>query len=357
MSKKLDNILEKIRKTYDVKIDDPKEAGKLERMPLDSPGLNFVLGGGWVHGRIYLFSGPMAQGKSTLASYIASQIQKHYKEKPVIAYFDTEYAVDASHLEEMGVDLDENFLLIRPNDGEDAFEIMKELVDSDEVGLVILDSLTALGSKAQNTDFFKATFGGQAAMYSSALRGISSHLFNHKCSLIMISQERQNLSMWGSDTKITGGFAPSYYASWMARVTRTEDIVDKEKGVIGLMLKVKNSKSRYGLPKREAILKLMFNGGIDSNSEYLDYLDKLGLIKRSGAWYSNDEWGMKVSGKQGVADFLYSNPELYEKVKKQVNDLICGHTILDNEEDTNDEDDSMIEDDIKFNSETGELIE
>ena len=354
MSKKLDSILEKLQKTYDVKIDNPKEAGKLEKMPLDSPGLNFVLGGGWVHGRIYLFSGPQGQGKSTLASYIASQIQKHYKERPVVAYFDTEYSIDASHLEEMGVDLDKNFLLIRPNNGEDAFEMMKELINSDEIGLIILDSLTALGSKAQNEDFFKATFGGQAAMYSSALRGISPYLFNHKCSLIMVSQERQNLSMWGSDTKITGGFAPAYYASWMARVTRTEDIVDKNKGIIGLMLKVKNSKSRFTNPKRETILKLMFHGGISSDDEYLDFLDKLGLIERKGAWFYNEEWGMKVSGKNGVADFLHNNPELYEKVKKQVNDMICGHTILDNENEDDSEED---EEDINFNPETGEITE
>ena len=138
-------------------------------------------------------------------------------------------------------------------------------------------------------------------------------------------------SMYGPDYKAAfSGQATDFYASWMARLTRAEDIKDKDE-MIGIMIKVRNEKSKLSNPKRVAIIKLLFDGGIDSDDEYLDYLKTLGIIEQRGAWFYNEEWGMKVAGKNGVADFLHERPELYEKVKKQVNDLICGHTILDNE--------------------------
>ena len=332
MSKKLDSVLDKLAKANKVTIVDPAEANAQIRMPLDSPGLNFALGGGWIHGRIYYLQGPESGGKSTLATYIASQIQKHYEGHNTIVYLDYEYSADIFHMKDLGLDVDNNFILLRPLNGEDGFDAIRELVETDEVGLVIIDSITSMSSKAQTEDFWKATFGGQANLLSTGLRAIGSYLFKHNCSLILISQERQSMSLYGADFKGTGGYAPKYYASWMARITRTEDITDKDKGLIGIKMRVRNTKNKLGIPKRDANLTLYFDGGIDSDDEYLDYLKVLGIIEQRGAWFYNDEWGMKVAGKNGVADFLHNNPELYEKVKKQVNDMICGHTILDNEE-------------------------
>lgn len=139
-------------------------------------------------------------------------------------------------------------------------------------------------------------------------------------------------SLYGPDYSVSaGGYAAKYYSSWIARVTRVEDIVDHGE-VIGIKMKVKNSKNKLKNPRREATLDLYYNSGIKVDDEYLDYLKLLGIIEQRGAWFYNEEWGMKVAGKNGVAEFLHNNPELYERVKKQVNDMICGHTILDNEE-------------------------
>ena len=140
-------------------------------------------------------------------------------------------------------------------------------------------------------------------------------------------------SMYGPDYKAAfSGQAVDFYSSWTARLTRTEDIKDGDE-TIGIMIKVRNEKSKLSNPKRVSAIKLLFNGGIDSEDEYLDYLKKLGIIEQRGAWFYNEEWGMKVAGKNGVADFLHNNPELYEKVKKQVNDMICGKTNFDDDED------------------------
>ena len=238
---------------------------------------------------------------------------------------------------------------------ENGFEIMKELVSTGEISLVIIDSISSMSTKSQNEAMFKATFGGQAALMSNGLRGINPFLYKHNCSLIMVSQERQSMSLYGVDYKATSGTAVKYYASWIGRVTRTEDIVDKDKGLAGIKMKCRCLKSKLGAGlKREAILTLYFDRGIDSEDEYLDYLKTLGIIEQKGAWFYNEEWGMRAQGKNGVAEFLHSNPELYEKVKQQVNDMICGHTNLDNQEISEEEAWAEYE---NFNPETGEIEE
>lgn len=165
-------------------------------------------------------------------------------------------------------------------------------------------------------------------------------------------------SLYGADFKAAfSGKSVDYYSSWTARLTRVEDIKNKEGDLEGIVIKVRNTKSKVGIAKREAKVKLYFDKGIDSDDEYLDYLKTLGIIEQRGAWFYNEEWGMKVAGKNGVADFLHERPELYEKVKKQVNSLICGHTVLDNEENKTEEEVWSEYTDENFNPETGELIE
>ena len=353
MSKKLDSILAKIQKDYKIEIKSAEETCKCPTITLDSPGLNYVLGGSFVCSKIYAIHGPFGAGKSVIATYIGSQIQKKYDGHNTVLWLDFEYSFNPSYASSLGLDVKNNFILLRPESGEDGFEMMKEIVNSGEVGLVVIDSATVIPSKSQLEDFNKSNFGIGAKLMSNSLKACNSTLVRNNCSLIILGQERDNVgSLYGADfVSAFSGRSVDYYSSWTARLTRVEDIKDSEGNVEGIVIKVRNTKSRLSNPKREARVKLYFNRGIDSNDEYLDYLDKLGLIKRSGAWYSNDEWGMKVSGKQGVADFLHSNPELYEKVKKQVNDLICGHTILDNEDSEEDEEDT------NYNPETGEVIE
>ena len=344
MSKKLDSLLESFQKKYKVTIQSATDACKADRLTLDSPGLNFALGGGLVPGRVYHLQGPESGGKSTLSTYIASQVQKHYTGKNTVVYVDFEYTFDDSHAREMGLDTENNFILLRPLNGEDGFDMIMQLVDTGEIGLVIIDSTTTISSKAQVEDWQKATFGGQAKVLSDGLRTLNPHLYNNKCSLILISQERASMSMYGADFKATGGYAPKYYSSWMARVTRTGDIIDPQtKELVGIEMRVRNIKNKIGIPKRDATLKLYFNGGIRSDDEYIDYLKALGLVEQKGAYYSNPDWvsdsgvqGMKVCGLEAVKDWLHDNPKMYEKVKVMVNERIAGHTSIDEEESVED---------------------
>ena len=355
MSKKLDSILEKIQKEYKMEIKPARETCQVPKIFLDSPGLNYVFGGGFPLGRIIAIHGPYSSGKSTLSTYIAGQIQKKGGERNKVVYIDFEYSFDVDYSTNLGLDVDNNFIILRPENGEDTFTMLKDIIETDEVGLVVIDSATVIASKAQIEDPNKPNFGSAAKLMANGLRFISPILAKHQCSMIILGQERSNVgAMYGPDYRAAfSGQSTDFYASWMARLTRTEDIKEKD-DTVGIMIKVRNEKSKLSNPKRVAIIKLLFNGGIDSEDEYLDYLKALGIIEQKGAWFYNEEWGMRAQGKNGVAEFLHSNPELYEKVKKQVNDMICGHTALDNQELSEEEAWAEYE---NFNPETGEIEE
>lgn len=330
----LNSVLAKLGEKFDFDVRTAREQCKEDRLFLDSPGMNYILGGGFMPGRVYMFSGPESGGKTTLATYVASQIQKHYESHRYVLYADFEYSLDINHAADLGLDIDNNFILMRPKSGEDFFDALPELLNTGEIGLVVIDSITMINSKAQLEDSFSGFSGGKTAnVISVGLKKIAPFLYTNKCSMIMIAQERANIGGYGADFKIACGYAPKFVATFMARVSKTEEITNPEtKELMGIKIRVRNTKNKIGVPKRDAILKLIFNKGIDSEEEYFDYLVNLGIVKKTGAMYEveNDAWGMgRVRGQEAVKTFLKDHPEIYEKVKTQINDILAGHNTLD----------------------------
>lgn len=360
MGKKLDNVLANIQKAYKINVTPARESGVIERLALDSPGMNFCFGGGLPLGRIIMLHGQESSGKSTICTYLATQVQKKYTGKNTVVYLDYEYTFDAEHAAEMGLDLDNNFILVRPSNGEDGFNMVRDLVDSGEVGLVVIDSITAVASKAACEDAFSGFSGGKnAAMISSALRMLAPYLYNNKCTLALVAQERDNIgAMYGPDFKVGTSRAPKFYSSWIARVSRTGDITDKDKGLIGIEMRIRNTKNKVGIAKRDANLKLYFAEGFRCDDEYVDYLKVLGLVEQKGAYYSNPDWvaddgtiGMKVCGLEAVKEWLNNNPKMYSRIKNDVNALICGHTVLDFEENESESNEDVDNEEESFDSE------
>lgn len=202
MSKKLDSVLEKIKKDYKIDIKPTREACQISKIFLDSPGLNYVFGGGFPLGRIVAIHGPYSSGKSTLSTYIAGQIQKKGGEKNKVVYIDFEYSFDPDYAVNLGLDVDNNFIMLRPDNGEDAFMMLKDLIETDEVGLVVIDSATVISSKAQIEDPNKPNFGVNAKLMANGLRFISPILAKHQCSMIILGQERSNVGCVDKETKV-----------------------------------------------------------------------------------------------------------------------------------------------------------
>lgn len=153
----LSRVLAKLQKKHKESIADVKVVGKVKRIFLESPQLNFAFGGGFGLGRIYEFSGPESGGKSTLASYIGGELQKKYTERPTVVYVDFEYSFDETFANTLGLSTgSDNFVLLRPESGEEGFEMLAEMVKEAPIGLIIWDSLASTPSIGQVQDPNKA---------------------------------------------------------------------------------------------------------------------------------------------------------------------------------------------------------
>jgi hypothetical protein len=172
------------------------------------------------------------------------------------------------------------------------------------------------------------SFGGGAKLFSEGLRKFNPILGKFGASMIVISQERANQSMFGADFKPTGGYAIKFYASNRSRVTRIDTI--KEKGVeVGIIIKVKNGKNKCGIPYREAQLTLYFDRGFDVNNEYIDFVVSLGIIQQAGAYFKSEEYNFSICGREKLQAWLNEHPKEYEEIKLKVNEGLCGTTHLD----------------------------
>ena len=203
MSKKLDAVLAKIQKDYKIEVKSAEETCKVDVIPTDSPSINYVLSGGIPLGRLLSVHGSYSSGKSSLASYLAGQLQKKMPEgRRGILYFDLEYSFTPSFSHSFGLDTENNFIILQPTSGEDMFEIAKELIDTGEICMVIVDSISVLASKAQLEDPNKATFGGSAKTTSNGLKYLMPYCNKNKCSLFLIAQERDNVGCVSPETSI-----------------------------------------------------------------------------------------------------------------------------------------------------------
>lgn len=134
----------------------------------------------------------------------------------------------------------------------------------------------------------------------------------------------------------TGGYAIKYYSSWRGRITRIDDIKDAG-SMVGIISRVRNTKNKIGIPKRDAELELRFATGFDSENEYLKFIVDLGIVEKRGAWFYQEDWGFKGNGRDSILEFLKKSPELFTSVKNTVNAMLSGETILDTEREQNDE--------------------
>jgi recombination protein RecA len=332
------SVLKDLRKSYSDALPKVSEAGHVDKLITESPQLNYAFGGGYPIGRICEFFGPESGGKTVLSCYIGSQFQQRTdNDKRIVLYVDMEHSFEEKYARTVGLDLsDKYFIFVRPLNGEEGFTIVERLVRTNQIGLIVWDSIAATPSESQMSDEYgKASFGGTAKVFSEGLKKINPYISRFKTSLQLINQVRAKIGgmpSFGPQENTTGGYAPKFYSSWRARISKMEDIVDK-KEVIGNQIKIKNVKSKIGMPKRTGQMNLLYGSGFNPDSEYIDFIKKLQLVSSKGAgWMSNEEWGFRGQGDSSLLDFLCSKPELFKSIKDTVNNTFASHSILDENE-------------------------
>jgi recombination protein RecA len=335
MKTELSKLLDSIKKKNPLMVRDAQEAGNPKRIQMDSPQLNYAFGGSFVIGKIYNFFGPFSGGKSSIAYYIAGQLQKKMPEsQQIVIYVDFERSFISKHAEEIGLNCTsvENggkLLYLSPDTLEDLSDSLEAMVKTHEIACIIIDSESAAPTKVMMTsEASKANFGAGAKALGEFLKKYNVLCSNYDTSMIIISQERANMNAMSHLPGQTGGYALPYYASYRARITKV-DLLKNAEDTIGQQIRFRCYKSKIGIPFRDGEVNLLYKGGFNADDEYMDFLIKFDIFKQGGAWYSNEEYGVKLNGRTKIKEWLNENPEAFTKMKQQVDDLLSRKTVLD----------------------------
>ena len=284
-------------------------------IPTGSVGLNLALGvGGYPRGRIIEIYGPESSGKTTLAIHAIAEVQKS---GGIAAIVDAEHAFDRFYAEKLGVDI-KNLLISQPDSGEQALEVVDQLVRSSAVDLIVIDSVAALTPKAElEGDMGDSKVGLQARLMSQALRKLTASINKTNTTCIFINQLREKIGvMFGNPETTTGGNALKFYASVRLDIRRIGQIKDGEE-ILGNQTRVKVVKNKVAPPFRKTEFDIMYGSGISRTGELVDLGVEAGIIKKSGSWYSyNDE--KLAQGREGAKKVLAENADLGGELEAQI---------------------------------------
>lgn len=287
----------------------------VEVIPTGSLALDAALGvGGYPKGRIIEIYGPESSGKTTLAIHAIAQAQK---EGGIAAFIDAEHAFDRFYAKKLGVDVDE-LLIAQPDNGEQALEIADQLIRSSAIDIIVIDSVAALTPKAEiEGDMGDNKVGLQARLMSQALRKLTSTISKTNTTCIFINQLREKIGvMFGNPETTTGGNALKFYASVRLDIRRVTTLKDGDTP-IGNQVRVKIVKNKVAPPFRKAEFEITFGEGISHVGEIVDLGVELGIIKKSGSWFSYGETRLG-QGRDAVKRVIKDNPELTAKLEEKI---------------------------------------
>jgi recombination protein RecA len=287
----------------------------IEAIQTGALSLDLALGvGGLPRGRVVEIFGPESSGKSTLAMHVVAEAQRN---GGICAYIDAEHAMDPVYARAIGVDIDQ-LLISQPDTGEQALEIVDMLVRSGAVDVVVIDSVAALTPRAEiEGEMGDSHMGLQARLMSQALRKLTANLSKTNTIAIFINQLREKIGvMFGSPETTPGGRALKFYSSVRLDIRRIESIKDGAE-IVGNRTRVKVVKNKVAPPFRQAEFDIMYGKGISREGTLLDIAVDMGIIKKSGAWftYEGEQLGQ---GRENAKNFLSENPEIMVEVSEKV---------------------------------------
>ena len=293
--------------------DQPTEA--IPVISTGSIGLDTALGvGGLPKGRVIEIFGPESSGKTTLALHAIAEAQK---QGGIAAFIDAEHAFDRTYAQKLGVDTD-NLLVSQPDYGEQALEISDNLIRSNAIDIIVIDSVAALTPKSEiEGEMGDSKMGLQARLMSQALRKLTANISKTKTCCIFINQLREKIGvMFGNPETTTGGHALKFYASVRLDIRRVTQLKEGE-NITGNRVRVKVVKNKVAPPFRQAEFDIIYGEGVSKLGEIIDLGSELGVIKKSGSWFSYGDTRLG-QGRETVRQLLVDNPELAEELEKNI---------------------------------------
>ncbi len=308
---------------------------EIDTISSGSLSLDMALGiGGLPKGRIVEIYGPESSGKTTLALHVIAEAQKN---GGTCAFVDAEHALDPVYAKKLGVNTDE-MLISQPDFGEQALEIADTLVNSSAIDVLVVDSVAALVPRAEiEGEMGDSHMGLHARLMSQALRKLTGSISKSNSLVIFINQIRQKIGvMFGNPETTTGGNALKFYASVRMDIRRIGAIKDRDE-VIGNQTKVKIVKNKLAPPFKTVEFDVMYGEGISKTGEILDLASKVGIVEKSGAWYSYE--GERIGqGRENAKIFLKENDEIANKIEEKIRSKVDDKVSINDELNQDNED-------------------
>lgn len=326
----LKSTIDKLEKTYGkgtvMKLSDEKVVD-IPAISTGSLSLDIALGvGGLPRGRVIEVYGPESSGKTTLSLQCIAEAQK---QGGMAAFIDAEHAFDKNYAEKLGIDT-ENLYIAQPDNGEQALEIAEHLIRSSAIDVIVIDSVAALVPKGElEGEMGDSKLGLQARLMSQALRKLTGAISKTGCVCIFINQLREKIGvMFGNPETTTGGNALKFYASVRLDIRKVTAIKDADGNMIGNRTRVKVVKNKVAPPFRVVEFDIIYGEGISKTGEIVDLGVELGLIQKSGSWFSYE--GNKLAqGREGVKTLLKDNPELTTRLERQIKEKIQDGSVVE----------------------------
>ena len=346
-----------------------------ESISFSSPMLNYLLHGGFPRGRIVEFYGLESSGKTTTALDICGNAQKLFykefldkkteleaklkdkankniqneynllldREEQKVIYFDLEQTFDEEWAVKLGVD-PEKIVLVRPDvdSGEHILELILDMLNSEEVGLVVIDSIPSLVSEAElEKSLSEQTRGGIAKLMGTFLKKALPILRRTKASLLLINQIRDSMNPYEAYTT-PGGRAIKFYSSVRLLFKEgayldqnNKEIAKNSPHKYGEIINVRVEKTKICRPDRVlGYFTLNFMYGVDKVDDLISLLIDNGYIKQSGSFFSffdekgesivENEKEVKIQGRSNIKDYLKNNENLLNKYFDVINNIIKG---------------------------------
>ncbi len=289
----------------------------LETISSGSISLDIALGiKGFPKGRIIEIFGPESSGKTTLALHSIAESQKS---GGFASFIDVEHAFDCFYAKNIGVNLKE-LIISQPDNGEQALEIVDNLIKSNVIDLIVVDSVAALTPKSEiEGEMGESKIGLQARLMSQALRKLTSSIGKSKSILIFINQLREKIGAYGNPEVTTGGNALKFYSSIRLDIRKGSIIKIGEK-IIGNRTKVKVIKNKLYTPFKIAEFDIIYGQGISNIGEIIDLGICIGIIKKNGSWYSYKNYKLG-QGRETVKEYFKNKKNVFEEIQKNIIDI------------------------------------
>jgi recombination protein RecA len=309
-----------------MKLGESAAMAQVEAIPSGSLSLDLALGiGGIPRGRISEIFGPESSGKTTLGQHVIAEAQKR---GGIAAYIDVEHALDPTYASRCGVNV-EDMLISQPDTGEQALEITEALVRSGAVDIIVVDSVAALVSQAEIEGEMGDTHVAlQARLMSQALRKLAAAIGKTGTAVVFINQLREKVGIVFGNPEVTpGGRALKFYSSVRIDLRRA-DTIKQGNDIVGSHVKARVVKNKVAAPFRKAEFDIMFDHGISREGDLLDLSVELGLVSKSGAFFSYGDVRLG-QGRENAKQYLSQNPELAQEIEQRIRaSAVTDHRLL-----------------------------